>query len=64
VPKDQLQIGPDEHLMSVAHFDKEPTRTFGVPFFIKISNGEKVSNIRQRIRDILEVPEKEFEKVS
>ena len=62
VPKDQLQIGPDEHLMSVAHFDKEPTRTFGVPFFIKISNGEKVSNIRQRIRDILEVPEKEFEK--
>jgi ubiquitin carboxyl-terminal hydrolase 7 len=63
VPQDQLQVGPDEYLMPVAHFDKEPTRTFGVPFFIKITNGEKVSNIRDRIREILEVTEKEFEKV-
>lgn len=63
-PKDQLQIEPDEHLMPVAHFDKEPGRTFGIPFFIKITNGEKVSNIRERIRQLLDVPEKEFEKVS
>uniref|UniRef100_A0A915LYV6 Ubiquitin carboxyl-terminal hydrolase 7 n=1 Tax=Meloidogyne javanica TaxID=6303 RepID=A0A915LYV6_MELJA len=41
IPKDQLQLGVDEQLLPVAHFEKEPTRTFGCPFFIKITNGEK-----------------------
>ena len=63
MPKDQLQIGPDDVLMPVAHFEKEPSRTFGTPFFIKVSNGEKVQLIRERIREMLDVPEKEFEKV-
>uniref|UniRef100_A0A914H2D2 Ubiquitin carboxyl-terminal hydrolase 7 n=1 Tax=Globodera rostochiensis TaxID=31243 RepID=A0A914H2D2_GLORO len=62
VPKDQLEVGQDEYLMPVAHFDREPNRTFGVPFFIKISSGEKVSSIRERIREMLDVPDKEFEK--
>jgi len=64
IPKDQLQLGVDEQLLPVAHFEKEPTRTFGCPFFIKITNGEKVSNIRERIRQMIDVPEKDFEKVS
>ncbi|KAL7070891.1 hypothetical protein ACQ4LE_009950 [Meloidogyne hapla] len=62
VPKDQIQINSDEQLLPVAHFEKEPTRTFGIPFFIKIANGEKIANIRERIRQIIEVPEKDFEK--
>ncbi|KAL3121385.1 hypothetical protein niasHT_004969 [Heterodera trifolii] len=62
IPKDQLEVGTDEYLLPVAHFDREPNRTFGVPFFIKICNGEKVSSIRERIREMLDVPEKEFEK--
>lgn len=36
---------------------------FGVPFFIKITNDEKISNIRRRIKEILDVPDREFEKV-
>lgn len=63
VPEDQLEIGQGEHLLPVAHFDKEPTRMFGIPFFIKIKNEEKISNIRKRIKELLEVPEREFEKV-
>uniref|UniRef100_A0A915EIB7 ubiquitinyl hydrolase 1 n=1 Tax=Ditylenchus dipsaci TaxID=166011 RepID=A0A915EIB7_9BILA len=35
---------------------------FGVPFFIKVTNNEKISNIRRKIKDILEVPDREFEK--
>ncbi|CAK5096106.1 unnamed protein product [Meloidogyne enterolobii] len=62
IPKDQLQLSVDEQLLPVAHFEKEPTRTFGVPFFIKITNGEKIANIRERIRQMIEVPEKDFEK--
>jgi ubiquitin carboxyl-terminal hydrolase 7 len=58
-----LEIGPDERLLPVAHFDKEPARVFGVPFFIKIRNEEKISVIRERIKEMLEVPDKEFEKV-
>lgn len=58
-----MQLSPDEQLLPVAHFEKDPTRTFGIPFFIKIANGEKVANIRERIRQMIEVPEKDFEKV-
>lgn len=63
IPKDQEEIGTGEYLFPVAHFDKEPTRMFGVPFFIKITNEEKMCDIRRRIKEILEVPDKEFEKV-
>ena len=38
VPVDQLNIGPCEHLLPVAHFDKEPTRMFGTPFLFKVKD--------------------------
>jgi ubiquitin carboxyl-terminal hydrolase 7 len=63
VPRDQLEIGRDEKLFPVAHYDKEPNRMHGVPFFLKIVDGEPIVNIRRRIRELLEVPEREFEKV-
>jgi len=62
IPKDQLEVGPGEHLLPVGHYDKEPGRMHGVPFFIKISNDERFSNIRRRIKELLEVPDREFEK--
>jgi ubiquitin carboxyl-terminal hydrolase 7 len=62
VPRDQLEIGRDEKLFPVAHYDKEPNRMHGVPFFLKIVDGEPIVNIRRRIRELLEVPEREFEK--
>lgn len=37
---------------------------FGVPFFIKISNGDTVESVSERIRKKLDVSEKDFEKVS
>lgn len=45
IPKDQLKIGPNEHLLPVAHFDKEPSRMFGVPFLFKVSLRAKSDTI-------------------
>lgn len=62
IPSDQLSVVQDERLLPVAHYDKEPTRTFGVPFFIKIRNEEPIAMVKQRIKEMLEVPDKDFEK--
>lgn len=37
---------------------------FGVPFYIKVINGETLHSVSERIRKKLDVSEKEFEKVS
>jgi hypothetical protein len=63
VPKDQVELGPDEHLFPVAHFDKDPARMFGIPFFIKISRKETVADTLAKIKQALNVSDKEFEKV-
>lgn len=63
IPADQLEVRPDEHLLAVAHYDKELSRMFGVPFYIKITNNESFENIRRRIKELLEVSDREFEKV-
>ncbi|CAJ0575801.1 unnamed protein product, partial [Mesorhabditis spiculigera] len=62
IPKDQLRIGANEHLMPVAHYDKEPTRMFGVPFLFKVSDREPLATVHERLRQVLDVPEKDFEK--
>lgn len=36
VPQDQLVVRSNEYLVPIAHFDKDPGRMFGVPFFLKV----------------------------
>uniref|UniRef100_A0A1I7WX00 ubiquitinyl hydrolase 1 n=1 Tax=Heterorhabditis bacteriophora TaxID=37862 RepID=A0A1I7WX00_HETBA len=36
IPDDQLVVRSNEYLVPIAHFDKEPGRMFGVPFFLKV----------------------------
>lgn len=36
---------------------------FGIPFFIKVTNGETLESVSERIRKKLDVTVKEFEKV-
>lgn len=36
---------------------------FGIPFFIKVTNGETLESVSERIRKKLDVTAKEFEKV-
>lgn len=63
IPVDQLTIGPNEYLLPVSHYEKEPNKMFGVPFLIKIVNEEPVSNIKKRVKEALGVQDREFEKV-
>jgi hypothetical protein len=45
------------------HLFQEPSRIFGVPFFIKVKQGESFTAVRDRIKKTLDVSDKEFEKV-
>lgn len=57
-------MSAEEMLVPVTHFYKEMHNAFGIPFFLKITNKETYASIRQRIKNRLNVPEKEWEKVS
>lgn len=62
IPREELRINADEFLVPVAHYFKDPWQTFGTPFFIKLINREPFGNVKNRIQQRLDVPDKEFEK--
>ena len=62
IPLDQVNLADDEMIVPVAHFHREAYVAFGVPFLIKIKEGETYDAVKERIRVQLDVPEKEFEK--
>ena len=49
VPKDELEIGDDELLIPVAHFSKEIYSGFGIPFLLKVREGELFSQVKGKI---------------
>lgn len=63
IPVDQVNVKDDEELIPVAHFQKDTYQTFGIPFLLKIRDKEKFSNIMDRIKQKLDMSEKEFEKI-
>ncbi|XP_066139547.1 ubiquitin carboxyl-terminal hydrolase 7 isoform X1 [Euwallacea fornicatus] len=62
IPKEELVLTEEEMLVSCAHFHKDVFSTFGIPFLIKIKQGEPFSKVKERIQKKLAVPEKEWEK--
>ena len=46
VPRDELHIAEDEMLISCAHFQKEVFSTFGLPFLLKIKQGEPFTKVK------------------
>lgn len=46
VPRDELHIADEEMLVSCAHFHKEVFSTFGIPFLIKIRQGEPFVKVK------------------
>ncbi|PIK49499.1 putative ubiquitin carboxyl-terminal hydrolase 7 [Apostichopus japonicus] len=63
VPMDQLSIGADEILVPVAHFQKELFNTFGTPFYIKVKIDEPFTDVKDKVRQQLDISEKEMEKI-
>ncbi|XP_054282413.1 ubiquitin carboxyl-terminal hydrolase 7-like isoform X2 [Macrosteles quadrilineatus] len=62
IPKEEVEIGEDEALIPVAHFYKDVFSTFGIPFLIKVKQGEPFSEVKDRIAKKLGIQDKEFEK--
>ncbi|KAL4835965.1 hypothetical protein H8958_008956 [Nasalis larvatus] len=63
IPLDQVDIDKEnEMLVTVAHFHKEVFGTFGIPFLLRIHQGEHFREVMKRIQSLLDIQEKEFEK--
>ncbi|VDD80182.1 unnamed protein product [Mesocestoides corti] len=62
IPLDEENLQQDDLVINAAHFHKDCTETFGVPFTVRVRNGELYSDVKKRIRERLEfVNEKEFD---
>lgn len=62
VPEPQLTFSQGEILIQVGHFHNSVQNYFGTPFFVKIINGDTIKSVREKIKDVLEIPEKDFAK--
>lgn len=63
IPRDELHLAEDEMLIPVSHFYKNVLDVFGIPFFVKIKQGEPFGAWKDRIQNKLGIPDKEWEKV-
>lgn len=64
IPSEELEEETgDSMLVPVMHFQKEAYTAFGSPFYIKITEGETIQSLQERVRKKVYLPEKEFDKV-
>lgn len=64
IPPCELNMGEDEMLIPVSHFYKNVHELFGIPFFVKVKQGEQFGQLKNRLQNKLGIPDKEWEKVS
>lgn len=64
IPANELNLAEDEMLIPVSHFYKNVLDLFGIPFFVRVKQGEPFCALKDRIQNKLGVPDKEWEKVS
>ncbi|XP_064406140.1 ubiquitin carboxyl-terminal hydrolase 7-like [Halichondria panicea] len=62
IPKEDMELEDSQALIPVAHFHKAAHNVFGVPFLLKITDGERLSSIKERVKCRLDVPDRDFEK--
>ncbi|XP_031555902.1 ubiquitin carboxyl-terminal hydrolase 7-like, partial [Actinia tenebrosa] len=63
IPRDEMNLKNNEILIGVAHFNKEIYQTFGSPFLVKVSDGETMSELRDRVKTKVDLQDKEFDKI-
>ncbi|KAM3181435.1 hypothetical protein ACTXT7_014392, partial [Hymenolepis weldensis] len=62
VPKEEENLEQGDLVINAAHFNKSSDDTFGVPFTVRVRNGEPYSDVKKRIRERLDVAnDKEFD---
>ncbi|CAG8433376.1 8105_t:CDS:10 [Ambispora gerdemannii] len=63
IPDEEIQCGPEDRIVQVYHFTKEPLRTHGIPFKFLIKAGEPFSETKNRLQARLGMNEKDFAKI-
>ncbi|VDO04518.1 unnamed protein product [Rodentolepis nana] len=62
VPKEEENLEQGDLVINAAHFNRTSEDTFGVPFTVRLRNGEPYSDVKKRIREKLDVGnDKEFD---
>ena len=51
-------------LVPCAHFHKQVYSTFGIPFFARVKHHEPFQAFKDRLQKKLDIPDKEWEKVT
>jgi len=62
IPEDELEA-EDRHFIKVQHFDKEQSRTHGMPFKFLLHPGEPFSETKKRLEKRTGIKGKAFEKI-
>ncbi|KAH7299953.1 hypothetical protein KP509_24G037500 [Ceratopteris richardii] len=67
IPDEEKDLGPQDRLIHVYHFMRDPTQNqmvqnFGEPFLLVLKEDEKLASVRERIQKKLEIPDEEFSK--
>jgi ubiquitin carboxyl-terminal hydrolase 7 len=62
IPDDELEA-EDPRYISVFHFDKEPSKTHGVPFRFMLKEGELFKDTKERLSKRTGIKGKQFEKI-
>nr|QEP51817.1 ubiquitin carboxyl-terminal hydrolase 12-like protein [Pinus massoniana] len=67
IPEEERNLSPGDRLIHVYHFNKDSSQNhiiqnFGEPFFFVIHEGEILSEVKERIKKKLQVPDEEFAK--
>ncbi|KAJ3075337.1 hypothetical protein HDU98_008420, partial [Podochytrium sp. JEL0797] len=63
IPIAELEATEPDQLITVCHYNKDPSRGHGVPFRFVVKQGELFSETKARMIARLEIPEKEAAKV-
>lgn len=67
VPEEEKDLGPNQRLIHVYHFSRDPSHSqpihnFGEPFFLTVGDAETLEEVKEKIKNKLEVQEDEFAK--
>ncbi|KAK9254267.1 hypothetical protein V1507DRAFT_441983 [Lipomyces tetrasporus] len=61
--EDDLNKKDDDRYIEVYHFQKEPIRSHGIPFYFLLKPGEKFADTKVRLRERTGFKDKQFEKI-
>lgn len=63
IPSEELKLDAEDRIISVFSFDREPSRTHGIPFKFVVKPGELFAETKKRLSARTQIKGKNFEKI-